>query len=219
MKICKNTIGNTKGFTLVETLIGLMILTIAIVSATSLLISLISSNKMIVKNLQAYYLAQEGLEGVRNIRDTNWLHNLDWKKGDMDFLKSLDYNDDGSMKQYAVNLASGGFLINSSPDADKLSLTKTWDIQEATPENTAIKLCDETTGGKYFANSCSLGTAVDTGFSRYIEISKPSYCEEGKEKDADLCKNAIFVRSVVKFDEDKEVVLEEILTNWKGGAL
>jgi prepilin-type N-terminal cleavage/methylation domain-containing protein len=220
MKIFKNTIGNTKGFTLVETMIGLMILTIAIVSSTSLLISLISSNKLIVKNLQAYYLAQEGLEAVRNVRDTNWLHNFDWKKGHDQFLGSLDYDGDGSVaKQYAVNLASAGLLINPSPNADILSLPKTWTVEAANLYNVAIKLCNENTGGKYFANSCSSGTSTDTGFSRHVEISKPNYCLGETVEDTGLCENSIFVRSVVTFDKDKEVVLEEILTNWKGGAL
>ena len=69
---------NQKGFTLTEVMIGMMILTVAIVSATQLLIGIMNSNKAIIHNLQAYYLAQEGIEAVRNIRDTNWLHNKKW---------------------------------------------------------------------------------------------------------------------------------------------
>ncbi len=69
---------NNKGFTLTEVIIGIMILTITIVTATSILVGLIKSNKNNVQTLQAYYMAQEGVEAVTNMRDTNWLNNLEW---------------------------------------------------------------------------------------------------------------------------------------------
>ena len=74
-----NKFRKTSGFSLTEVMIGIMILTVAIVSASNLLVSLVKTNRLNVQTLQAYYLAQEGLEAVRNIRDTNWLHNLDFK--------------------------------------------------------------------------------------------------------------------------------------------
>src|SRR3989338_5257936 len=70
---------NQGGFSLTEVMIGIMILTIAIVAASSLLVGLVRTNENNLRTMQAYYFAQEGIEGVRNIRDTNWLHNRDWR--------------------------------------------------------------------------------------------------------------------------------------------
>lgn len=62
-----------KGFTLIEVMLAIFLITIGIlgifslVQRTTVFIS-VSSSK-----LTATYLAQEGVEVVRNIRDTNWL--------------------------------------------------------------------------------------------------------------------------------------------------
>ena len=71
-------IKRSDGFTLTEVMIGMSILTVAIVSSTNLVMGLMQANSNNVKTLQAYYLAQEGIELVRNVRDTNWLHNGGW---------------------------------------------------------------------------------------------------------------------------------------------
>lgn len=219
MKKFAYKIRNTKGFTLVETLLGLMILTIAIVAATSLLIGLIQSNKKIVENLQAHYLAQEGLEAVRNIRDTNWMHNLDWKAGSADFLGGVTVPDDDTSNQYVVGLNYAGLNVLAVGLDNQLSLLpKTWTLSPLNIGGSSIVyLC----GGQYFSSDCSGGSFEETEFSRHIEISKPSYClDAGAEnyKGVDFCANAMLVKSVVEFDGG-EVALEEVLTNWKGGAL
>ncbi|MCX6723320.1 MAG: prepilin-type N-terminal cleavage/methylation domain-containing protein [Candidatus Staskawiczbacteria bacterium] len=62
-----------KGFTLIELIISIFILSIAIVgifTAFSIIVILTSDT---VNQLTGTYLAQEGIEIVRNIRDTNWL--------------------------------------------------------------------------------------------------------------------------------------------------
>lgn len=229
MKKQTNKISNKGGFTLVETMIGLMILTMAIVAATSLLIGLIHSNKQIVKSLQAHYLAQEGLEAMRNIRDTNWMHNLNWSKGSADFLGGVDIPDDDSVNRYVIGLKDEGWNSSQVQNDGSLSLMKnTWELADLQGDNNKIYLCGEAGANQYFSSNCP-SPGVDTGFTRTIEISKPSYClpnavdfagEElcGSEADG-KASNAMLVKSIVKFDVDNEIVLEEVLTNWKGGAL
>ncbi len=63
-----------EGFTLIEIIIAIFILSVAIVgifSAFSIVLILTSD---LADRLTATYLAQEGIEIVRNIRDTNWLN-------------------------------------------------------------------------------------------------------------------------------------------------
>lgn len=62
-----------KGFTIVELIITIFILSIAILGvfgAFSMMLILTSTSS---DRLTAAYLAQEGMEIIRNIRDTNWI--------------------------------------------------------------------------------------------------------------------------------------------------
>jgi type II secretory pathway pseudopilin PulG len=228
MKISACKIRNTGGFTLVETLIGLMILTIAVVAATSLSIGLLRSNKFIVENLQAHYLAQEGLEAVRNIRDTNWMHNLNWKDGKVDFLGEIAVPENGDMQKYIVGINVSGFGSAVVADQNIISsLPKTWFLvpyDVGSLSESKIYLCggEGETNFQYFSNAGGCEGGEMTEFSRYIEVSKPDYCfdDSGVQKAEleDLCKNAMLVKSIVEFNEGK-AELTEVLTNWKGGVL
>lgn len=62
-------IKQNKGFTLVETLVGLLIFTLTIMASMSVLGSSISSTNYAKQKIVAEYLAQEGIEYVRNQRD------------------------------------------------------------------------------------------------------------------------------------------------------
>jgi prepilin-type N-terminal cleavage/methylation domain-containing protein len=65
-----------KGFTLIETLVALVLITVAmgpvLISATSA----VNVASRIEHNLIAANLAQEGIEVIRSIRDTNWLNGV-----------------------------------------------------------------------------------------------------------------------------------------------
>jgi len=61
------------GQTLIETLAAAFILTMGVTAATGLAIYAFNSSGGIVKQIIATGLAREGLEAVRNMRDTNWL--------------------------------------------------------------------------------------------------------------------------------------------------
>jgi len=70
------------GFTLIELIISVFIITIALSGAFGILQRIITSTYLSSSKLIASYLAQEGIEIVRNIRDTNWLKEAaDWKTG------------------------------------------------------------------------------------------------------------------------------------------
>src|SRR3989338_1179046 len=59
-----------KGFTLVETLVAISIFTVSILALLSILTQGISNVSYAKKKIIASYLAQEGIEYIRNMRDT-----------------------------------------------------------------------------------------------------------------------------------------------------
>ena len=61
------------GFTLIEMMIAVFVMVVGIVGAMSLIQRVIFSSSISSSRLIAAYLAQEGAEIVRNVRDTNWL--------------------------------------------------------------------------------------------------------------------------------------------------
>ncbi len=69
------------GFTLVETLIAISILVLAVTGAFSAAHSGMTSALYSKDQITAFYLAQEGMEQVRNIRDRNGISALNWMNG------------------------------------------------------------------------------------------------------------------------------------------
>ena len=63
------------GFTLVETLVAISIFTMSILGLMSILTQSISDTGYAKKKMVASYLAQEGIEYLRNQRDTSVLYN------------------------------------------------------------------------------------------------------------------------------------------------
>lgn len=72
MKQCNN-ITMKKGLTLLEVIIAIFLITVGVLGALALITRTISITGISSQKLIASYLAQEGIEIVRNIRDGNWL--------------------------------------------------------------------------------------------------------------------------------------------------
>jgi len=64
---------NNKGFTIIELSVAIFILLIAIIGAYNAFTTMDKLTSNSSDRFVAAYLAQEGLEIIRNIRDTNWL--------------------------------------------------------------------------------------------------------------------------------------------------
>src|SRR3989344_2873446 len=69
------------GFTIVESLVALAALELAVTGAASAIQIGISSYIFSKDQIIAFYLAQEGFEQVRNIRDENGLKSQNWLTG------------------------------------------------------------------------------------------------------------------------------------------
>jgi len=63
----------SRGFTLMEVIVALFFISTGIIGSYLLINSTIFATTQAVDKFTAVYLAQEGIELVRNIRDTNWL--------------------------------------------------------------------------------------------------------------------------------------------------
>lgn len=68
-------------FTILEVILAIFILTVAVFASFSLIQQTVVGVSLNQSKLIAYYLSQEGVEIVRNIRDTNWLNNRTWNQG------------------------------------------------------------------------------------------------------------------------------------------
>jgi len=140
-------------FTLLEVIIAITVLTIAVGGSFTLIQQTLTASSQNKLKLTAYYLAQEGLEIARNIRDSNWLKqkrkdpDVSWDAGLADGLSvgdSGDYiadYDDTSLSSFEdkpLNLDSDGFYSYSpgepTPFRRKISITKE-DIPETDDPN------------------------------------------------------------------------------------
>lgn len=139
-------IRQVSGFTLVEVVVILFIISLALVGVLSLIVQSLNSQTYNKNNLIAYQLGQEGMELVRRVRDSNWRAGQTWntnlEDGDyyMDYLdtvpqvldapeqKLLRLDGEGFYFHDESGLAtSSGFsrVINITTDGEALVLTVT----------------------------------------------------------------------------------------------
>lgn len=71
----------SQGFTLIETLISIMIVSIAFLGIYSAAAKYTQQTKQVKDTYVASLLGQEGIEIVRNLRDTNWVSAASWDTG------------------------------------------------------------------------------------------------------------------------------------------
>lgn len=81
MKIRDNKQLYAKGFTLIEVMAAIMIISIGLIGSLTVISYNLRNISSQEKNIVAAGLAAEGIELVRNIRDTNWLLGLAWDNG------------------------------------------------------------------------------------------------------------------------------------------
>ncbi len=159
----------TKGFTLVETLVAIAVLLMGLAGIFSALQIGLSSTSAIRNRLTATFLAQEGFEAVKNIKDTNILRisytdpNTDW----LDGIRNVCTED--SPCGYDVTKGSNS---NPAPSDDGLISCA------GSSGNCAVKKdpCPETSSvASYFRQmSAAEGSSntCDTGFTRDIYVTE-----------------------------------------------
>lgn len=75
------SLNNQKGFTMIELIITVAVLSFGVVGVYSVFSDFSMLNYSTSSRFSAVYLGQEGLEIIRNIRDNNFINNAEWPKG------------------------------------------------------------------------------------------------------------------------------------------
>lgn len=212
---------NQEGFTLPEVIVAIAVLVLVIFSATNLVVSIIRTNSDNIHTITAYGLAQEGLEAVRNIRDSNWLLGARFQ-GELGAIPQEVWGASfpvisGETRYYTVNpgvFERPSFQIQ---DVNQLKSYTPWKLDEISgPEDESAALqtfADENSGQVLYKHGGIAGTGEATVYSRYVIV-------ENISESADV--SAFRVSSVVFWQEgarEREVRLITELTDWNQGQL
>ncbi len=111
-KRIKNTF-NEKGSIMMQVLVSLFILSLGLAGALAVIIAAMESNQTNQKRMIATNLAQEGLEAVRSIRDTNWLTYSSNLRECWNFWEDTDEN--GVIDTSDTDCSPNGFGQNDHP--------------------------------------------------------------------------------------------------------
>jgi prepilin-type N-terminal cleavage/methylation domain-containing protein len=177
------------GFTLIELVISVTILVIGVLAVFSLAIFTINLNQENMTKIQALELAREGLEMVRNIRDSNWKNN---------------YPFNGGVEKWGENLdVSKTVIISPTFSGDIPWKVSSVVVSEQTRESYRLQKASQ--GGISVFTHEELVGAEPSNFYRYITILPKN-------------ENTFLVTAIVFWmDKGKEqkVDLSTVLTNWK----
>jgi len=191
MKIFKKQINKTQeGFTLVETLVAISIFTVSVLAMISVLSDGIADTNYAKKKVTSVYLAQEGIETIRNMRDTYMLFSLPASKW-TDFVNKTSACTGGAG-------ANGCYFDDWNLDYNNPTQPITNIPLTACGANCPTLLYDSSTGRyNYF-------TGVNSGFIRKIKV---------RNIDA----NSMEVTVTIFWTQQSgtyQLALEEHLINW-----
>ncbi len=103
------------GFTLLETMVAVTLLAVAIVAPMSLTAQSLASAYYARDQITAFYLAQEGLEAVRNVRDNNILFNSQSTGSTVNLLNGIPDTNNASFRIDARNNTMTLCSVDSLP--------------------------------------------------------------------------------------------------------
>lgn len=180
----------SKGFTLIETLISVAIIGISFVGVLFSLNQFAKLDRTINEKSVAIYLAQEGVEIVRNIRDTNVLRDEDWDRGITNgtFIPILESG------EWELETVGGG---------------NQWKVQIYYNPNDNLFLQSK------FQNPPGLpATWQKTTFYREIEINKNNPDGDSNTEDFRVKAKVWYGEQL----EESAVIVEGFLYNWRLGT-
>ena len=147
-----------RGFTIIELILTIAVLAFGVIGIYNVFSSFVSLNSNLYSKFTAAYLAQEGVEIVKNIRDRNFVNSTSWSNGLLicNFGCQADYKagtlvsgSNNQLQSYDPNkflkLDSEGFysydgsadsifkrkitiIEDPAPDVLKVDVSVTWDF-------------------------------------------------------------------------------------------
>ncbi len=201
----------SKGFSLVETLVAVSIFTVSILGLMSVLSSGISNTTYAKQKIIASYLAQEGIEYLRNMRDTYVLYSPG-QAGWNDFNKKIAGAAGGTI--CADPSGNGCYFDDQKNQAEGLFNMFDLSSQPQPINKILIKGCPsgdnggcpslryDSSTGKYGYNS-----GVDSGFVRQIKVTRDPVNRPDETK----------ISSIVSWKQvsgEYRITFSESLFNW-----
>jgi type II secretory pathway pseudopilin PulG len=166
-------LNNQSGQTLIETMVAVFIMVMGITAALGLANYSLSSSTGIRKQIIGMGLAREGMEAVKNMRDTNWLNGV----LSPDCYSFATGSNNANCRRDWLSLA-GGYSISSSPQSYRLafdgSSSSTFGFWTLSPNLGNVWALDNSINpntGFYASNAASSGSS---GFYRKITITPDS---------------------------------------------
>lgn len=147
----KNLSISRQGFTIIELIISIFILTAAIIGIYSAFYTVIVQTSVLSSRFTASYLAQEGLEIIRNIRDSNWVRSVVLNSSaSWDDVLSPCYL--GCQVDYKTKTSDGSIAITPYGDGDYLNIKKvdgfyTYETTDVTQTKFKRKITVSSEGG------------------------------------------------------------------------
>lgn len=220
-----------KAFTLPEVLVSISVIVMVVMAATSLLVASIRANAININTIVAYGLAQEGIEAVRNIRDSDWLLGANFQgqigKQNVSPWGAVFPSASGEVSYYTVDFLDP--LDTPVQNTSQLSSVAPWKLEELGVEKDYGNSLKTRLYKKEYGSTNELRytheapSGEETPFHRYIAVSPVEY-SVGAKSVASVFNRAIpkvkkmRVVSIVEWDENgnrRQVRLDTELTDWK----
>ncbi len=226
----KTQSGAARAFTLPEVIVAMSVLIMVVVASTNLLVSIIRNNSQNINSLVAFELAQQGIEGMRNVRDSNWLLGADFK-GTIGPQKNSVWGgalpDLNSTQYYTLDLKEPDPSCGDDAiDSNTISICAPWSLNSLGGDqpkngNSATLLYKQ---GDSLVKYVHEQSDLPSPFHRYIKVETVTVpyndpIDYKNNKDRPLKYRVTAVVSWTESGRDREVNLTTELTDWKGGPL
>lgn len=118
--------GDQSGLTIIESLVAISILVVAVLGPLVIVSQALRTSFFARDQLTTYYLAQEVIEHVRNLRDKNsliktnaaeWLNEITYFSGSLETSPTIEPIDSPNPKKYRL-VRDGGYKLEACPSND-----------------------------------------------------------------------------------------------------
>lgn len=173
-----NDMNKQSGQTLIETIVAIFILTMAITSGLAVTIYVLSNSGVSLNQVVATNLAREGVEMVRNMRDTNWLESDAYAATDPSYALSTCNDASVSSSDFTCypkawdGVSAFGYHGYNLTQAGNYSLTRnsngTWSLNQS-PSSYALYLQSDGSygptgsGNPQYYRKISISHVTDSG--------------------------------------------------------